>query len=102
MSGMGSRSAAVITACTPGRTRAAAASILRPRPRRNRKSSIRSTGLPTRRLVVLTCSITGSFRVEPDAGELPLGELLHGVAHALAAEPARADAAERISIEAEA
>src|SRR5690348_11562715 len=120
-------SAAVITACTPGSARAAAGSTLRmrpcatllrriaacsmpssatsptnsPRPRRKRRSSMRGTGLPISRLVGCICSIIGSLRVEPDAGELPLRQLLHGVTHALAAESARADAAERIGVEPE-
>src|SRR5712672_768951 len=128
MSGTAPMSDAVMTARTPGRARAAGASIPRmrpwakelrsttacsmpstarsptysPRPRRKRRSSIRSIGLPTSRLVVRACSITGSFRVETDAGELPLRQFLHGVAHALAPEPARTDAAERIGVEPEA
>src|SRR5712671_1914951 len=128
MSGTAPMSDAVITARTPGRARAADASMPRirpwanelrnttacsmpstarsptysPRPRRKRRSSIRSTGLPTSRLVVRACSITGSFRVETDAGELPLRQFLHSVAHTFAPEPARTDAAERIGVEPEA
>src|SRR5260370_17092672 len=128
MSGTAPMSDAVMTARTPGRASSAYATIpgmqpwakeLRsttacsmpttarsptysPRPRRKRRSSIRSIGLPTSRLVVRACSITGSFRVETDAGELPLRQFLHGVAHAFAPEPARTDAAERIGIEPEA
>src|SRR3979490_2881064 len=128
MSGTAPMSDAVMTARTPGRARAADASILRmrpwakearsppacsmraparsptysPRPRRKRRSSIRSIGLPTSRLVVRACSITGSFRVETDAGELPLRQFLHGVAYAFAPEPARTDAAERVGVEPEA
>src|SRR5690348_8415287 len=120
-------SAAVITACTPGRARAAAVSMLRmrpwatllrriaacntpagarsptycPRPRRKRKSSMRGIGLPMGRLVGRACCIIGSFRVEPDAGELPLRQFLHRVAHAFAAETTRAHPAERIGVEPE-
>src|SRR6476619_3632823 len=43
-----------------------------------------------------------SLRVEPHAGELPLRQLLHRIAHAFASEAARAHAAERIGIEPEA
>src|SRR5215468_3996557 len=46
--------------------------------------------------------IDRSLRVKPHARELPLRQLLHGVAHAFAAEAARADAAEGISVEPEA
>src|SRR5437879_2477021 len=128
MNGTVPMSDAVMTARTPGRARAADASIARmrpcanelrrtaacnmpstarsptysPRPRRKCRSSIRSIGLPTSRLVVRACSITGSFRVEADAGELPLRQFLHGVAHALAPEAAGTDAAERIGVEPEA
>src|SRR5262249_36014235 len=45
--------------------------------------------------------IIASLR-KPQAGELPLRQLLHRIAHALAAEAARADAAERIGVEPEA
>src|SRR5262249_57205999 len=117
-----------MTAWTPGRARATGASIARirpgatllrriaacsmpssatsatnsPRPRRKRRSSMRGTAAPISRLVGRACSIGGSLRVEPDAGELPLRQLLHGVAHTLAAEAARADSAERIGVEPEA
>src|SRR5262245_4558710 len=43
-----------------------------------------------------------SLWIEPQAGELPLREFLHGVAHAFAPEAARADAAEGIAVEPEA
>src|SRR5437762_10101237 len=43
-----------------------------------------------------------SRRIEAQAGEFPLRHFLHGVAHALAPETRRADAAERIGIKAEA
>src|SRR5438477_11168741 len=43
-----------------------------------------------------------SRRIEAHAGEFPLRHFLHGVAHALAPETRRADAAERIGVEAEA
>src|SRR4030081_3202674 len=125
MSGTAPMWAAVMPPRTPGRARAADTSIPRvrpganelrsttacsmpstarsptysPRPRRKRRSSIRSIGLPTSRLVVRACSITGSFLVETDAGELPLRQFLHGVAHAFAPEPARTDAAERGGVE---
>src|SRR5436190_11374586 len=127
------RSAAVMTACTPARERAAPASIERmrpcatalrritacrrlsrarsstnwPRPRRKRRSSMRSTGLPTKALVVRVWFMRYRFLGnpslrEPHAREFPLRQLLHGVAHAFAAEAARADAPEGIAIEPEA
>src|SRR5207253_2416023 len=40
-----------------------------------------------------------ALRIEPHAGELPLRQLLHGIAHALAPETGRADPAERIGVE---
>src|SRR5207237_8847867 len=44
----------------------------------------------------------GRLRVEPHAGELPLREFFHGVAHAFAAKARRPNAAERIAVEPEA
>src|SRR5436853_7655095 len=43
----------------------------------------------------------GRLRIEPHAGELPLREFFHGVAHAFAAKTRRPDAAERIAGEPE-
>src|SRR5262249_1714418 len=49
-----------------------------------------------------TAVMTAASLRQPHAGELPLRQLLHGVAHALAPEARRADAAERIGVEPEA
>src|SRR4051794_21179010 len=117
MVGMAPISAAVITACTPGRAPPAEVSIARirpcatelrkiaacsrqagarsstywPRPRTSRRSSMRSIGLPMKALAAGFAKSIQAMLSQPHPGELPLRQLLHGVAYALAAEPGGAD-----------
>ena len=94
-------SAARAASARPGR--ASAPTIRTPSPRRSaqRRNHVLRNPAPADESDRV---IAGSrlIAVEPDAGELPLRQFLHGVAHAFASEAARADAAERIGVEPEA
>src|SRR5262249_25078872 len=58
-----------------------------------RKAAITSCAMPPQ---PMSATVVISCRGEPHAGKLPSRQLFHGVAHAFAADAARADAAERI------
>src|SRR5262245_13852198 len=68
----------------------------------SRSAATTSCAMPPQPISPTAVIVGRSLRIEPDAGELPLRQLLHGVAYAFAAVATRADAAERIGVEAEA